>query len=124
MADKFVVRQKKPDKKEDKSIVMTLRLDRELQEEFDALAAKNTKKVFTMIEYFRRSKVSSHAMLTQIFNLFRQPADSAFHKRQIALVTDGCARAKMAEPAQKLRTWSKKLQCLQGDRNNISIARV
>ena len=25
MADKFVVRQKKPDKKEDKSIVMTLR---------------------------------------------------------------------------------------------------
>lgn len=41
MADKFVVRQKKPDKKEDKSIVMTLRLDRELQEEFDALAAKS-----------------------------------------------------------------------------------
>ena len=37
MADKFVVRQKKPDKKEDKSIVMTLRLDRELQEEFDSL---------------------------------------------------------------------------------------
>ncbi len=36
----------------------------------DALAAKNTKKVFTMIEYFRRSKVSSHAMLTQIFNYF------------------------------------------------------
>ena len=41
MADKFVVRQKKPDKREDKSIVMTLRLDRELQEEFDALAAKS-----------------------------------------------------------------------------------
>ena len=41
VADKFVVRQKKPDKKEDKSIVMTLRLDRELQEEFDALAAKS-----------------------------------------------------------------------------------
>ena len=41
MADKFVVRQKKPDKKEDKSIVMTLRLDRELQEEFDSLAAKS-----------------------------------------------------------------------------------
>ena len=41
MEDKFVVRQKKPDKKEDKSIVMTLRLDRELQEEFDALAAKS-----------------------------------------------------------------------------------
>ena len=40
-ADKFVVRQKKPDKKEDKSIVMTLRLDRELQEEFDSLAAKS-----------------------------------------------------------------------------------
>ena len=41
MVDKFVVRQKKPDKKEDKSIVMTLRLDRELQEEFDSLAAKS-----------------------------------------------------------------------------------
>lgn len=40
MADKFVVRQKKPDKREDKSVVMTLRIDRELQEEFDALAAK------------------------------------------------------------------------------------
>lgn len=40
MADKFVVHQKKPDKREDKSVVMTLRLDRELQEEFDALAAK------------------------------------------------------------------------------------
>ena len=35
MADKFVVRQKKPDRKEDKSVVMTLRIDRELQEEFD-----------------------------------------------------------------------------------------
>ena len=33
MADKFVVRQKKPDKKEDKSVVMTLRIDRELQED-------------------------------------------------------------------------------------------
>ena len=41
MADKFVVRQKKPDKKEDKSVVMTLRIDRELQEEFDTLAAKS-----------------------------------------------------------------------------------
>lgn len=40
MEDKFVVRQKKPDKKEDKSVAMTLRIDRELQEEFDALAAK------------------------------------------------------------------------------------
>ena len=41
MADKFVVRQKKPDKREDKSVVMTLRIDRELQEEFDALAVKS-----------------------------------------------------------------------------------
>ena len=32
MADKFVGRQKKPDKKEDKSVVMTLRIDRELQD--------------------------------------------------------------------------------------------
>ena len=31
MADKFVVTQKKPDRKEDKSVVMTLRIDRELQ---------------------------------------------------------------------------------------------
>lgn len=41
MAEKFVVHQKKPEKKEDKSVIMTLRLDRELQEEFDALAAKS-----------------------------------------------------------------------------------
>ena len=41
MADKFVVRQKKPDRKEDKSVVMTLRIDRELQEEFDKLSAKS-----------------------------------------------------------------------------------
>ena len=32
MADKFVVRQKKLDRKEDKSVVMTLRIDRELQD--------------------------------------------------------------------------------------------
>ena len=38
MADKFVVRQKKPDRKEDKSVVM---IDRELQEEFDKLSAKS-----------------------------------------------------------------------------------
>lgn len=41
MADKFVVRQKKPGKQEDKSVVMTLRIDRELQEEFDVLATKS-----------------------------------------------------------------------------------
>ena len=41
MADKFVVRQKKPDRKADKSVVMTLRIDRELQEEFDKLSAKS-----------------------------------------------------------------------------------
>lgn len=41
MADKFVVRQKKPGRQEDKSVVMTLRIDRELQEEFDALATKS-----------------------------------------------------------------------------------
>ena len=43
MVDKFVVRPKKPDKKEDKSIVMTLRIDWELQEGFDALAAKSNR---------------------------------------------------------------------------------
>ena len=41
MADKFVVRQKKPDRKEDKSVVMTLRIDRELQVEFYKLSAKS-----------------------------------------------------------------------------------
>lgn len=41
MADKFVVTQKKPDRKEDKSVVMTLRIDRELQEEFDKLSSKS-----------------------------------------------------------------------------------
>lgn len=41
MADKFIVRRKRYERKEDKSVVMTLRMDRELQEEFDALAAKS-----------------------------------------------------------------------------------
>ena len=39
MKDKFVVRPKKYDTKEDKSVVMSLRLDRELQE---AIAADQT----------------------------------------------------------------------------------
>ncbi len=43
MSDKFVVRPKKPEKKEDKSVVMTLRLDRELQVEFDNLADKSAR---------------------------------------------------------------------------------
>lgn len=38
MADKFVARSKSTEKKEDKSVVMTLRLDKELQEAFDKLA--------------------------------------------------------------------------------------
>ena len=41
MADKFVVKQKKQDKKEEKTVVMTLRIEKELQEEFDRLAAKS-----------------------------------------------------------------------------------
>ena len=41
MSDKFVVRRKSAEKKEDKSVVMTLRLDRELQERFDKLAAQS-----------------------------------------------------------------------------------
>lgn len=40
MEDKFVVRMKS-DKREDKSVVMTLRVDRELQEEFDRLSAQS-----------------------------------------------------------------------------------
>ncbi len=41
MEDRFVVRPKKMDRKEDKSVVMTLRMDKELQEEFDILSAKS-----------------------------------------------------------------------------------
>lgn len=41
MYDKFVVRPKKSDKKEDKTVIMTLRMDRKLQEEFDMLSAKS-----------------------------------------------------------------------------------
>lgn len=41
MGDKFVVTPKRNDRKEDKSIVMTLRMDRELQERFDLLAAQS-----------------------------------------------------------------------------------
>lgn len=41
MEDRFIVRKKGAEKKEDKSIIMTLRLDRELQEEFNKLSAKS-----------------------------------------------------------------------------------
>ena len=37
----FIVRPKSADKKEDKSITMTIRLERELQEEYDKLSAKS-----------------------------------------------------------------------------------
>ena len=45
MKDKFIVRKKDIEKKEDKSIVMTLRLDRELQEAFNTLSATMMVKV-------------------------------------------------------------------------------
>ena len=41
MSEPFIVKHKNADKQEDKSVVMTLRLDRELQEAFDELAAKS-----------------------------------------------------------------------------------
>lgn len=41
--DKFVVRPKSAEKKEDKSVVMTLRLDKDLQDEFDKLAAQSNR---------------------------------------------------------------------------------
>ena len=41
MADKFVVHQKDLSKREDKYVVMTLRIERTLQEEFDKLSAKS-----------------------------------------------------------------------------------
>jgi len=40
MSGKFIVRPKNMEKR-DKSVVMTLRLDRDLQEEFDKLASKS-----------------------------------------------------------------------------------
>lgn len=39
MSSDFIVHPKIPQKKEDKSVVMTIRLDRTLQEEYDKLAA-------------------------------------------------------------------------------------
>ncbi len=41
MSDRFIVRPKNTEKKEDKSVVMTLRLDRDLQEEFDKLSVQS-----------------------------------------------------------------------------------
>lgn len=41
MYDKFIVRPKKSDKKEDRTVIMTLRMDRKLQEKFDMLSAKS-----------------------------------------------------------------------------------
>lgn len=41
MTEDFIIMPKSADKKEDKSITMTIRLDRELQEEYDELAAKS-----------------------------------------------------------------------------------
>ena len=41
MADKFVVRHRDAEKKEDKSITMSLRMDRVLQEAYDELAQKS-----------------------------------------------------------------------------------
>lgn len=41
MSGKFIVKPKSMEKKEDKYVVMTLRLEREIQEEFDKLAAKS-----------------------------------------------------------------------------------
>lgn len=41
MTENFVVRHKKTEIKEDKSVIITLRMDRELQKEFDALAGKS-----------------------------------------------------------------------------------
>lgn len=41
MSNKFIVRPKEVDKKQDKSVVMTLRLDKELQEEFDKLSVQS-----------------------------------------------------------------------------------
>ena len=41
MGDKFIVRPKHTDKKDDKSITMTIRIDRETQDGYDDLAQKS-----------------------------------------------------------------------------------
>ena len=43
MGENFVVRPKRSDKKEGKSVIMTIRIDRELQEEYDKLAGKSSR---------------------------------------------------------------------------------
>lgn len=70
MADKFVVRQKKPDRKEDKSVVMTLRIDRELQEEFDKLSAKSDRSAMNLCAWLC-------AMRWNIWNLSRKPENKS-----------------------------------------------
>lgn len=43
MADKFIVQPKKAEKKDVKSVVVTLRMDEELQEAFEQLAKKSNR---------------------------------------------------------------------------------
>ena len=68
MADKFVVKQKKQDKKEEKTVVMTLRIEKELQEEFDRLAAKS---------YRSRNEVMCMALRYALEHLEFIPDDEA-----------------------------------------------
>ncbi|MCI9355155.1 MAG: ribbon-helix-helix protein, CopG family [Firmicutes bacterium] len=41
MSEKFILTPKSMEKKEDKFVVMTLRIEKDLQEEFDKLASKS-----------------------------------------------------------------------------------
>lgn len=41
MSEKFIVTPKSMEKKEDKFVIMTLRIEKDLQEEFDKLASKS-----------------------------------------------------------------------------------
>lgn len=41
MANKFIVKPKSDDKKEDKFVVMSLRIEKELQEKYDELAKRS-----------------------------------------------------------------------------------
>jgi predicted transcriptional regulator len=43
MSSKFVVRPKQYDSKEDRSVIMTVRIDRKLQESYDDLANKSNR---------------------------------------------------------------------------------
>ena len=60
MPNDFIVRPKCTDKKEDRSITMTIRLERELQEQYDDLSAKSGRsrnEIYRINYMYMRKKV-------------------------------------------------------------------